>query len=413
MKIYNWRVGNLWVDVAFITANLAKVPLEEVFVTPEDLKSKEWKARSLTGKTPMLETPEGNLVESAAIARYLASQGEGHLGGANAFETAQINQWVDYSHTTLLPHFYPILRAVFGLGDAPVDGDLYNNSVKEVKEIVKTINTHLQGKTHLVSNRITVADVAIAAQLIPYYQTILDAGFRKAMPNVAAWLEAFVKLPEVVRRVGNVKFSAKAIKATHVLEKKPEPKPAAAPKQAAKPAATADDGEEAPAPKKGNPLDALPASKFVLPEFKTYFVNLGDKKATEGMDHFFQNYDPEGYSIYFVHYDKYEGEGVVLYQTSNLMNGFLQRMDEKFRNYTFAQIAILGEEPNLEIQGVWMFRGKGIPQEMIDHPQFEYYQRRELDVKNEADRKLITDFWAGKVDSTANGLKIQECKMFK
>lgn len=412
MKIFNWRVGNLWVDLAVITANLAKVPVEEVFVTAEDLKTKEWKARSLSGKTPMLETPEGNLVESSAIARYLASQGEGHLAGANAFETAQINQWVDYSHTTVMPHLYPILRAVFGFGDAPVDADVYNNSVKEIKEVAKVLNTHLQGKTHLVSNRITVADVAIAVQLIPVYQTVLDAGFRKAMPNVAAWIENFIKLPEVVRRIGNVKFSAKAIKAFHVVEKKKEEVKVAvaAPK---KEKVVTEDGEEAPAPRKGNPLDNLPPTKFVLPEFKTYFVNLGDKKATEGMEHFFQHYDPEGYTIYFVHYDKYDGEGVVLYQTSNLMNGFLQRMDEKFRNYSFSQVAILGEEPSLEIEGVWLFRGKGIPQEMLDHPQFEYYQKRELDVKVEADRKLISEFFAGKVGSIANGLPIQECKMFK
>jgi glutathione S-transferase len=142
MKIYNWRVGNLWVDISVITANFAGVKVEEVFVTQEDLKSKEWKAKSLTGKTPMLETPEGNLVESAAIARYLASVGTGNLAGANAWETAQINQWVDYSHTTIFPHLYPIIRAVFGHGD-PVDSDVYNNALKEVKDIVKVINTHL------------------------------------------------------------------------------------------------------------------------------------------------------------------------------------------------------------------------------------------------------------------------------
>ena len=34
------------------------------------------------------------------------------------------------------------------------------------------------------------------------------------------------------------------------------------------------------------------------------------------------------------------------------MNGFLQRMDEKFRNYSFAMMSILGDEPALEIQGV-------------------------------------------------------------
>jgi len=43
---------------------------------------------------------------------------------------------------------------------------------------------------------------------------------------------------------------------------------------------------------------------------------------------------------------------------------------------------ILGEEPNLEIMGVWLFRGKGIPQEMIDNPQWEYYKIRELSIDN-------------------------------
>lgn len=33
MKIYNWNIGNIWVDFAVITANLAKVSVEEVYVT--------------------------------------------------------------------------------------------------------------------------------------------------------------------------------------------------------------------------------------------------------------------------------------------------------------------------------------------------------------------------------------------
>jgi len=79
------------------------------------------------------------------------------------------------------------------------------------------------------------------------------------------------------------------------------------------------------------------------------------------MDHFYANYDREGYSIYYAKYEKYEGEGLVLYQTSNLMNGFLQRIDEKFRRHSLATMAIVGEEPNLDIESVWLFRGKGIP----------------------------------------------------
>jgi elongation factor 1-gamma len=90
----------------------------------------------------------------------------------------------------------------------------------------------------------------------------------------------------------------------------------------------------------------------------------------------------------------------------------LQRFDH-FRKHCFAAHAILGEEPSLEIQGVWLFRGKGIPQELKDHPQFEYYKIRELSVDNEDDRNLISEFWTAKQGDVANGLKIQEIKLHK
>jgi glutathione S-transferase len=50
------------------------------------------------------------------------------------------------------------------------DLDKINDMIKsEIKDHIKTLNAHLQGKTHLVANRITVADIAIAMNLIPLY----------------------------------------------------------------------------------------------------------------------------------------------------------------------------------------------------------------------------------------------------
>jgi len=41
------------------------------------------------------------------------------------------------------------------------------------------------------------------------------------------------------------------------------------------------------------------------------------------MKFFFDNYDKEAYSIFFLNYEMYDGEGQVLYQTANMLNGFL------------------------------------------------------------------------------------------
>jgi len=64
-----------------------------------------------------------------------------------------------------------------------------------------------------------------------------------------------------------------------------------------------DDGEEEDAEKKSkNALDDLPKSTFDLFSFKTLYVNAPDK--LEALDFFWKNYDPQGFSLYWVQYIK-------------------------------------------------------------------------------------------------------------
>jgi elongation factor 1-gamma len=123
--------------------------------------------------------------------------------------------------------------------------------------------------------------------------------------------------------MGNVKFTQKAIKP--ILAEKKEEVKAPAPKPVAKP--KGDDEDEEVEKKSGkNPLDLLPPTKFILPEFKSYFVNLGDKKTTEGMERFWKDYDPEGYTIYFVQYERYDDQdNVEDFKAKNFLNMFIQR----------------------------------------------------------------------------------------
>ena len=79
-------------------------------------------------------------------------------------------------------------------------------------------------------------------------------------------------------------------------------------------------------------------------------------------------------SFYFVHYEKYEGEGRVLHQFNNLLNGFLQRMDDKMRKHSLCVLGVYGQEPDLEIMGVFFWRGVGVIEPMLEHPQYEFYK---------------------------------------
>jgi len=72
-----------------------------------------------------------------------------------------------------------------------------------------------------------------------------------------------------------------------------------------------------------------------------------------------------------------------------------------------AKHAVLGQEPKLKIEGVWLFRGTTIPQEAIDHPQFEYYKKRQLDMSKKEDVEMLRDFWGSKEEDTINGDFVQ------
>lgn len=71
------------------------------------------------------------------------------------------------------------------------------------------------------------------------------------------------------------------------------------------------------------------------------------------------------------------------------MNGFLQRL-ESFRKYAFGVHGVYGNEPNFEIRGCWLWRGTEIPEEMKEHPSFEYHTVERLDINNEEHKKILT-----------------------
>lgn len=110
--------------------------------------------------------------------------------------------------------------------------------------------------------------------------------------------------------------------------------------------------------KKKNPLDELPKSSFNIDDWKREFCNAEDKRAV--LKDTWAKFDHEGWSLWRVDYDKYEGEGVVGYLTNNLKNGYLRNIDH-FRKYTFNVFGVYGTEGNYDITGIWLWRGTEIP----------------------------------------------------
>jgi len=125
--------------------------------------------------------------------------------------------------------------------------------------------------------------------------------------------------------------------------------------------------------------------------------------------------DWEGWSYWFFEYEKYGKEGTVLYSTNNLLGGFLSR-GEHTTKYTFGRHGVFGDEPNLNIYGVWLCRGpKELPDGLTkEHPQFEYYKHRQLDPRNnKKDDLLVREFFSKKEEDVFESLDGQKAQTLR
>lgn len=393
MKIHTYP-GNVRAFKALIAAKYAGVEIEvPAFNMGVDNKSEAFLAKAPLGKVPVLETEKGWISESNAIARYVARLG-GNIYGSDAYTTSVIDQWVDYCSNEIDPStaawLYPIL------GYMPYIAKDTQKAKENLKKVLAFLDGQLAGRSFLTGARITLADIVAVASLMKLYEMVFDAAFRAPFVNTNRWFNTCINQPNFKSVIGEFKFCEKMAEIKKEEKVKEAPKPAA-PKKEEKPAASAEE-EEAPAPKKKNVLDELPASSLVLDEWKRTYSN---NETSMSIPWFFEHFDKEGYCVYYCSY-KFNHELEKLFMTCNLIGGFLQRLDS-LRKYGFGSLCIFGNEnanggvDNQTVSGVWVFRGKEIPFEMKDCDDSLVYDWKQLDVSNPEDKKTISDYfsWEG------------------
>ena len=194
------------------------------------------------------------------------------------------------------------------------------------------------------------------------------------------------------------------------IEKKEEKKAAQAPAKEVKKEGKKDTKKEQKKPEKPAPVaepkkevnweSSLPVLKFDFYDFKTLFVNAPDKSVALANLCSADMWDDKALAFWLIQYQKYDkSEGEKTHICNNMLNGFIQRIDEKLRRHSLGCFGVYGDEPELEQFGVMLWRGEDIPEPMKEHPQFEYWSKKKLDVKK--DQALILEYLTtkeGKVD---------------
>ncbi|KAK9095912.1 hypothetical protein Sjap_021409 [Stephania japonica] len=391
--------GNKNAAKALIAAEYVgvEIKLTPNFVMGVSNKTPEFLKMNPLGKIPVLETPEGPIFESNAIARYVTKLKDGNsLYGSSLIDYAHIEQWMDFSATEIdagiARWLYP--RAGFGGVYLPPAEE---NAIAALKRSLGALNTHLASNTYLVGDSVTLADIIMTCNLYMGFRMILTKTFTSEFPHVERYFWTMVNQPNVAKILGEVK-QADSIPPPPSTKKPAQPKEPAKPKakeepkkevkEPAKPKEEAADEEEAPKPKPKNPLDLLPPSKMILDEWKRLYSNTKTNFREVAIKGFWDMYDPEGYSLWFCNY-KYNDENTVSFVTLNKVSGFLQRMDLA-RKYAFGKMLVIGQEGPFKVKGLWLFRGQEIPQFVIDECyDMELYDWKKVDLSDEDQKERV------------------------
>ncbi|CAL1203779.1 Elongation factor 1-gamma 2 [Candida parapsilosis] len=402
---------------SFILADLVKHFKLDVKITTE--KDGAYNAKFPLDKTPAFIGPKGYaLTETIAIASYLFSlvpkEQLGGLLGKNAQQYASIMKYLSLFNQEWIESVVPCFK--MAIGQWPFNKKVNDENLKKLDILATSLETRLSEFTFLVGERLTYADLFVAAALTFGLSTILGAPFLKKFPHIARWFNTVSKAPFWEGRLSTYKPADPPMAFTPAKKEKKEKAPAAAAAAAApaKKEAKAADEEPAPAaaPKPKHPLEALGKPKAPLDEWKRTYSN--EETREVAIPWFWKNqYDPEEWSLWKVDY-KYNDELTLTFMSNNLIGGFFNRLSASTK-YMFGCMVVYGENNNNGITGAFLVRGQDYAPAFDVAPDWESYEFTKLDASKDEDKKFFDNMLAWDEPVVVNGEKreISDGKVFK
>ncbi|KAJ7459453.1 elongation factor 1-gamma [Mycena galericulata] len=394
------------------------IDLPEGYVHFDHNKKPEFLSKFPHGKIPAWEGKDGFLLfESTAIARYIATLAPNSgLLGKSTEEAALIDQWVHVVDSEVHVNTKAISGLVSGKGLGPYSKPIHNTFLERQLRGLYTLEKHISTRTFFVSERITVADITIAALFQRALEANIDTPTRAKLPNLIRHFETIINQPKLASIFGPVPELEKApVYVAPKKEKEAKPAAAPAPKAEKKPKAKAaddddDDDDLVPEePKAKNPLEDLPKTTLNLEDWKRAYSNKETRGPGGALEWFYENYDKQGYSLWRVDF-KYPEDLTQTFMSNNQIGGFFNRL-EGSRKYLFASMGVLGEANNSLISGAMILRGQEAGPVVNVAPDWESYTFQKLDLADAAQKAFFEAALAW--DLEIDGKKWVDGKNFK
>ena len=381
-----------------------KIDFEEIKLEEKD------KRNSLVNKIPtttfpFLETEKGNISQSNAIIKYLCEKYKPELLGENIFEKCKIIQWIEFANNEIFKCNKNIIYPIFGWNN--INKEDYNKDNNKIKEYLKIIEKELKNKEYIIGNKISIADIKLFSSLRYLMILYLPEQMRnKLYPKINKWYEKIMNTSEAINAYGRTILCKNSIKPYNGIinkniekidnnQKKDKKENIQKNKEIKK--------EKEPyipsilelpryniKPIENNILDLLPESKFDLDKFKIEFLKNNNKK--NGMKYFWKNYDPDGYSLWFIEYNNDINECITLFRTCIIKGNILEQL-KYFKKYCFGVLGVYGNDSDYKIRGCLLWKGNEIPEEIKNIDCYNKLNIRKLDYNQKKDQQLVHDYW--------------------
>jgi len=341
-------------------------------------KRNSYAEKTPTATLPFLETEYGNISESVSIETFLAKKYKPELLGTNIFERAKVNQWIEFGSCEIQKCLNEIIYPIFNWKE--FNKDLADSENKKLKKYLIILEKEFEhGKKYILGDKITLADIVLFRYLRYFMMLHFTENIRNSLfPKLTKWFENIMNTPEAIEAYGRTILCKKPIKSLNLKIDKTK-KFKAYEKESEK--------------KEKNPLDFLPPSSFDLESFKSEFLEEKNGNKEQIIAKFWKEFDPKGYSLWWMEYQNLEKEGKKLFRMNNSKNFFLERIDEDFKNYAFGVHGVYGNEGDYKVRGVWIWRGNEIPKEIKENDYFDYMTIKKLNSNNNSDRQLVNNYW--------------------
>jgi len=399
---------------ATIAANVSGAAVKTVELTKNDKHA----------HVPSYESDDKKytLFDANAIAYYLAND---QMRGQSAEDKAQVVQWLNYGSEHAINAVAGWVYPSLSLMETCQPG--LQKAKNDLRQVFACVNEHLKTRTFLVGERMTLADVSLACDLLMALQHVADPTFRKPFGNLTRWFMTVVNQEAVKKVLGEVtlctvcpefcadkhaKQTAAAAAAPAKKAKEPKVKEAKPPKEK-KPKSDVEEEDEimAAEPKSNDPFAAMPKGTFNMDEFKRTYSNEDTLKVA--LPYFWKNFEEntEFYSIWYCEY-KYPEDLSKVFMTSNLIGGMFQRI-EKLRKNSFCNMGVYGVDGKNTISGIWFWKGQDLVFPLCSDwtTDYESYEWKKLDASNAEHKKMLNECWQW--EGEVKGMKFNTGKTFK